>query len=425
MRYVFKSLFAKKWFVIFTIIQMAVGFILLNNALLIGKSIINRNGILTSLIGNIGNTNMVHLSNYSSGETRKTDELKGKLLELIDYIKNSKDIEKVGSFKNDSILIAQDDIYNPPKDMEVELLDENKVMVKYISLPAIFIDDGMYNMVNINISKGRGFNKDDYDLDVAAEIPVIIGENLSKYYNIGDVIVEKTDAPSRYLTKYKVVGILNKGQMFFAGDSNFSSIKNMENALLIPFSKEDNSLDDYFIRYGVNCSYRVKGDADVTQVMNDFDKKSSDLNLTLKSIKYSDDMKEINGVSNGGIFYNAFLAFMLTFFSLLGIVSSILLSVLKNRREYGIRMAIGAKPNDISRGIVIEIIAMFIIAIIIVNLLMIIFPQVLAVQITQKSDYIIFILSSSLVFLIGLIISIIPIKIMKKLDVNDLLRRKE
>ncbi len=425
MRYVFKSLFVKKWFVLLTIIQMVFGFILLNNALLLNKSLINRKTVVTGLIGN---SNIVHLSNYYSGETKKTEEMRNALEQLIDYIKSNKDVELVGSFKNGSILIGEDDIKELQNSyMTVELYDENNNMVKYLSLPGVFMDNEMYNMVKINIKSGRGLREDDFNLDKNLEIPIIVGENISKYYKPGDVIFEQNDTTGRVLTKYKVVGVLKQGQMFIGGDATLSSleVKNMDDAILIPFSKEDNSLDDYFIRYGVNCSYKIRSGANVSQVIDNIDKKCNDLNLTLKSVKYTDEIKEINNLSNEGIFYNAFLAIMLTFFSLLGVISSVMLSILKNKEEYGIRMAVGATTKDISKGIVLEMIVIFILTIIIANTIMILFPQLLAIQITEKSDYLVFLLSCVIVFVIALIASIIPIKRIDKLDVRDLLRRDE
>lgn len=425
MRYVFKSLFIKKWFVILTIIQMVFGFVLLNNALLLSKSLLNRQNIVTSLVGK---TNTIHLSNYSSGDMRSTESTKDNLLDLVDYMKSNENIELVGSFKNSDVLIERDDISEfQNKDMVIELIDESGNPVSYLSLPTVFIDDEMYNMIKIDVAEGRGLTSSDFNLDRGAEIPVIIGENLNKFYDIGDIIVEGNDTSDRDLSKYKIVGVLKKGQMFIGGDATLSSlqINNMDNSILIPFSKEDSAIADYFVRYGINCSYKVKDGADVEEVMTEVDREASDLNLTLKSIKYTDEIKEINNLSNESIFYNIFLAIMLTFFSLLGVISSVMLSILKNREEYGIRMAVGAKPEDISKSIFLEILVIFAITMLIANLAMIIFPQLLAIQITQKSDYLVFILSSIVVFIVALVASIIPVKRINKLDVCDLLRRGE
>jgi|GEM_PF-6258335 len=425
MRYVFKSLFIKKWFVILTIIQMVFGFILLNNALLLSKSLLNREIIVNRLIGN---AKMIHLSNYSSEYTRSTESTKNNLLKLVDYMKSSKDIEWVGSFKNSEILIKRDnDNKFQNSDMIIDLEDENGNSVEFLSIPAVFIDDDMYNMVKIDIAYGRAFTSADFNLNRGLEIPVIIGQDLSKYYKIDDVIAEGRDTQDRILSKYKIVGILKKGQMFMGGDSTLSSlqVKGIDNTILIPFSREDSAIDDFLVRFGINCSYRIKNDADVSRVMNDVDKKCSELNLSLKSIRYTDEIKEINRLSNEGIFYNVFLAIMLTFFSLLGVISSVMLSILKNREEYGIRMAVGARPKDISKGIFLEMLVIFIATILIANLIMIIFPKLLATQLSQKSDYLVFVISSIIIFAVAQIASIIPVKRINKLDVSDLLRRGE
>ncbi len=424
-RYVFKSLMLKKWFVVLTIIQMVFGFVLLNNALLLNKSLNNRKSIITGLIGK---NNIIHLSNYSSGEARRTEEQKNKLLELVDYIKKTPEVESVGSFKNDSILIGEDDIKEfDNSNMMVELEDKDKNLVRYISLPAVFLDDEMYNMMNIGIQNGRELLQEDYSLEKGSEIPVLIGNDLKNFYKPGDVIMERNDIKSRQLSQYKVVGILKKGQKFLGGDATLSSLelKDMDKAMIIPFTKEDDSLEDYYIRYAINCSYKLKNGASTEKIMNDVDKKSNELNLTLKSVSYLEEIKQINSFSNEGIFYNAFLATMLTFFSLLGVVSSMMLSIIKNKVEYGIRMAVGATPKDISKHILWEMVVIFILTILIANIVMIVFPQLRIIPISESSDYLVFLWSSIIVFVVAAIASIIPAKKISSLDVSDLLKRGE
>lgn len=243
----------------------------------------------------------------------------------------------------------------------------------------------------VRIKEGRNFTKEDFDLtSVRDEEPIIIGEGLSEYLKVGQVISIQYDLPMgllpdipaedlTYTRKYKVIGIAEKDSLM-----DFTSITDFSHAVIDnfiiykPFNKvrtfignsegvklgELNELESAII--SSNAIIEAADGVDMENLIGQ-------LNIILKKYDLSKmEFRKLDNTYNRRLdeTKNMFvvmtgLTLMILIFSLSGVLGTTLFLIRKRYTEFGIHLSLGATVNDIIKLVLSELALMTLISTII------------------------------------------------------------
>lgn len=199
------------------------------------------------------------------------------------------------------------------------------------------INYGMLNFLNLKINYGRNFNKDDFKYSYSGKIPIIIGDNLSNIYALGENIYinnSKTDN-----SNFQVIGILKEDQKFFKNDILNAGLVDLSNVILIPsnfdFAASLNT-------YGRNLLYIPNGsEVIISEIDSLFKEYKIPFSISLIKNSVENQYKDDLNILNGYLIIN----FSMIIFSLFGIVVTMIMLVESRKREFGIRLATGATKS--------------------------------------------------------------------------------
>ncbi|KGM96152.1 ABC transporter permease [Clostridium botulinum] len=231
----------------------------------------------------------------------------------------------------------------------------NKVKVNQHEINAMFFNKGALDLYNISICKGN--NKIFSYLKSQDEIPIIISSDLSKKWNLDDIIpitLFKDNRPQNF--KLKVIGITNSDAVFWnsrIGDK--SSIISLKNSIIIPFDKQ------YF--YDEIVDFKMKSNNTVvsTKKIQDLDKfttyfsKINYNNTILDYIEVNELISQVYNRSKPWIVLTLTFSFLLSVLSFIGFIGILISYITFRKREYGIRFALGSTNKELSRLVCGEI----------------------------------------------------------------------
>ena len=177
----------------------------------------------------------------------------------------------------------------------------------------------------------------------AVVIPVIAGGNYNRKYKKGDVISDSEGY------EYKIIGFAEKKQEY-----------------ILPLQgKEMNSLDDSFIcpiyvdmtdsssmcEFVWSCQFVDLGNQKLNDLL-DYNNKNQVLDFHI--INYKNQMEYIKKDYVNGIALEGFFAICLFVFSLVGMISTMIIRVIDNAYEYSVNLLCGATMKDIYSRITYE-----------------------------------------------------------------------
>ncbi|EMA6341815.1 ABC transporter permease [Bacillus cytotoxicus] len=332
-----------------------------------------------------------------------------RLNEFYNFLTTNKKFQFV-SFKEDAVFI--DDF----KGTDNLLLSNDKVKFKGFDQPlsnlkGFFIDKNFLNHFHFKVEKGRSFVEDDFIKGSNKRIPVVLGDNYKKLYKIGDEIRGNI----QHLETFVIIGFLEKNYYFVKGINSLEPI-NLDNYMVIPYQNPIPK-DEFFIG---NFDTRIIHSFIITnnkeETMNLIQEKSRNLNLyTFNLVSYKDKLSNIVEFISSETKYTGFLFSIITLFSILGIVTSIMNSIQHRMKEFGVHILVGATLKDITLRIIIET-AIVVIAGFLISTL-------LAYLLLGNISYIAWTFLTTIILII--VICIIPIYKMIRIDVNTLIKGKE
>jgi len=342
LRIIFKSISKQgiKFKLVF--FQLIIIFISLNFAF----TLINKNLDLKHSIDKLidkDKSAMIGIS-VSSNDTDPINSIN----QIYQRISQLKMVDKIGSFHMDKIKIKKED-FN-----------------------AIYLNKDAFNLYKINVRKG---NSDIFNYKKSTdEIPIIISDDLSKMWNIGNVFTIKMLQSNKSINlRFKVIGIAKNNAVFWdSRNGGRPSINTLSKSIIIPFDKE------YFYDDGINFSMKtqhtivsVKKTQDLKQFKTAFSKLITD-NSRFKYIEVNDLINKIYEASKPWIMLSLIFVVLLSVLSFVGFVGVMTSYITFRKREYGIRFALGSTSKELSRLVCGEILF----ALVITNLISI-FPIII------------------------------------------------
>ena len=308
---------------------------------------------------------------------------------------------------------------------------------EYAYINSLSVNKNALNAFNVELESGRYFEESEYSELEEDILPVVLGYNYKKIFKVGDTIeyVFVND-----IRKAKVVGILKEDETIptdytniYMGRSVNAKNYDLNGIMLIPYGENIpmNRLDisNVFWYNFVILDSKLE-DTKKDDILNEieekiedtieikYNRKSYDKEITAELDKYK-ELKESYSLT----------AVVAIVFSAITMIVSMLNSIKKRKREFGIYISSGATMKDIVGIIFFQMIAMVIIALIMTIVLLktyFVFFEVDSISLGH--DRINFsIIFKILIFgvIYSSIASIIPLRKLSKLEIHDLLRRDD
>lgn len=270
----------------------------------------------------------------------------------------------------------------------------------------------------------------------AGNIPVLIGGGFKEIYKIGDIIKkselikESSDEDDERVVEInlEVVGTVKDETVLTTNwnhDKFMESADLSESTIIVPITKDITRFSLNWVIY--DSSSQLSGP--ILKLNNNVDRKvlenrlsellseikGDDIDLTFKLVPMSSNdevMKSLYSDSTKTII----IGITIIILSIMGLIIIILGEVNKRKREFGIKLAVGATIKDISKELIKEIFTLTCCS----TIISFCFMYLVIGAINLKLSF----LLANLFLIIGLtiLISIIPILEIKKLKVIELIR---
>lgn len=306
----------------------------------------------------------------------------------------------------------KDEFYNSKSSKDKYVINPtDNIQGKFSSIKGLYVDYSYIKHFPLDIKSGRTLKKEDFDRD---DIPVVLGGDYKDIYKTGDEF-DYFDYHSMRMRKLKVVGILNKYQYMFDG----FGIDTLDDRVICP-------LQD--IKTDGNCHMKVQTWLSSTYVITSNKDKTAD---EIRSISDNLGLYSFNLVSmqhekqylikftvknlKAAILLNTVILLFLA----VGIITVQLNSIKDKRVEYGIHLLCGASKKDIILRNIYSV-AMYLG----IGMLIGSYIEYKRLMMFNAHDYDgrIFIMLFIIYLILVAVISYVPCRKLKKLQVNDVVR---
>lgn len=423
---IIKSMWSKKISVLFIIIQLSVTIFMIFNLLTNFNVFSQQKSEISEILGE----NKDKVLQIIFNDLYPTEAFSEKAYELEEYTKSIDGVEDSGGFFDTGY------VFNELKN-NVEYINivSNlyKGTIKEQSLSqtdCILIDKNINSLMNLKVTEGRNFNKEDFNLASDDLIPVIVGAKFKTAVNIGDIISTNEVSCDNKTIRYTVVGFLEANSSWISGSSDYISNipTNLDEYFIMPFNKDMQKSMLVVTAKSTSYFLCVNEKYDVDKVKAKIYKKSKELGLNNECYTVDESLEEYKKEhidAYKSIIITTSIAIVISIFT---ITATILASIQKRKREIGIRIVTGASISYIRKLFLGEIICITCVSAIIAvsyityekyeyytDFLMSSFniSQVL----NEKSIF----LLVCLIFVIVLISSYIPLRKLKKLQPKELI----
>lgn len=396
-----RAIIKSKMFSLIISIQLIVAFFTLIAAInMIGGSL--NQLIRFKSIFNENSTIIIHSAEKDNSSVEIDEANKQKIFRYYEELLRDKNISKMGIMNTNSIK------YESIQDLECISDGEKSGFVN-----TIFADENFYRYIeNIVLISGRNFLNEDFNKTEKDIVPVIISEDLMKYLALGDI----------FDGKYEVIGILkNNNKLFYNNNGNlYLGVTQKENTIIIPVNYKDEKNIDYVINNFMNNAIITLKDQSLTnqyieKLNNDFANISL---MNLKVTKVINEKNQFMELTRNGIVATVSISGLLIIYSFFGIMSIILTSLIRRKKEFGVKLSFGWTIRDICIQVIQEIFLIVISSYVISVLLSLI---LLKDEMYQLNIYIYGVLLL-VVLLLTVIYSIIPISRIRKMNIVMLIK---
>lgn len=261
------------------------------------------------------------------------------------------------------------------------------------------IDEEFQSVFKLKCIKGRLFSQDNFK-HTGSEIPLILGYDFQKYYDLDDIICDDDDQ------LYRVVGFLEKSS-FYLNPSRGSLIYLLDKAFVIPLQPDRFEAWDYCS--AINSTFIITDDS---ENLHDIQEKSNKLGLyTFESISFTDQLQYLLEANRFEVLTIGFIMTTTLIFSIIGFISNLIQFINIHMKEFAIHLLCGGRVISIIQRILIQI------------FFIILLSDIIVIAIHRFSMTTFLTITCSL--LIGLIILVYPIMMLSRIQINNILRRSQ
>ncbi|RXI42113.1 hypothetical protein DP129_00430 [Clostridium tetani] len=310
-----------------------------------------RNEFIKKLDYSITSKNRYYFLPYQSEFYVSPEKSKENKLELIDFIRNDNRVVGIGSFR--TMLMPSSNIENFKKIYESLKVDNFQSNSNNVNI--LKIDYEYFKLMNFSKVEGEIFKKEDF-YKKNSTYNVLVGHNFKKYFDIGDELHVTKDL------KYKIIGFLPKDYTIFLS----STIMNLENANSAIICPEDLQLKDDAVilkeKFFGGIQFILKDNVEYDKVINDFYKKSDNLNVEVNFLKFEDNVERFHEALEPVIRIELLKVIIFLFFTLVAVISLVIYSINNGKKEFGVLICTGIKLRELIFSILYEWILLIIIA---------------------------------------------------------------
>lgn len=422
-----KTLKSKKFIVFLMIIQLAYGITILNDVF--------------SLVG-VENKKLNNFNKMVDNENTYLIEVEGgeyiynfynDLDDIYDEIGKLESVRKTYIVFPFPMIVDEIDNINNDKYENIEN--------GYLHQSKILIDSNFNNKYKLKVVEGRTLDKNDFNKDYRKEnIPILLGNDfigkkkIGEIYNIKDIASvnkenRKENDPELIYEEinFEVVGFLEKDAIPVTTDklgSIASSVIFSDAITIIPAVKNYLSfgtgvalgdMGAYVECYEGITEEKIKSDIEnIIKKYKEESKVKDHLEPQVRLVEREGTKEALkNNINNSKI-----LGGILVFLSTLGIASTMIGDIKNRKNEFGIKISQGASINTICKEMIYEILILVSLSVILALIFLLSKYGIKAITIKLILTDII------IISLITTIISILPIRVIKKMEIVKLLRGK-
>lgn len=321
----------------------------------------------------------------------------------IEFITDPNSIEKMNELY--SFMTTSFDVFTASSQEYLFLKDEglDPFVVYHSGTSKAFnllkIDQNFASVYDLNCVEGELFTSEDFQSE--GTIPLLLGYDFQKYYQLGDIITDTHDV------RYQVRGFLEKSS-YFLQPGKSDEVYLLDSWFVVPLTPEI-FMDSADFDPIIMSTYIFADDAsDLEKIRN----KSTELDLySLEFRSFAQQMQWIREDFNLLIKLIGFILVVVLLFSIIGLVSNITQFIDSHIKEFSIHLLCGGQVRSIIQRIVVTI------------GLMLLPACILAIAIHRFTATTIITLLFSI--FIGGVVAIFPAIKLSRLGIINLLRRSE
>jgi len=281
-----------------------------------------------------------------------------------------------------------------------ENLEEFSVIDPDNAFFLVIIDNEFQDVFKLKCAEGRIFSTDDFK-DTGSEIPLLLGYDFQKYYDLDDMIVDNEGKC------YRIVGFLEKSS-FFLDPLKGEVIYWLDKAFVAPL-QPDKFKDILDYDSAILSTFIITDDTGNLQLIQE---KSNELGLyTFEFRSFTEQLKVIIDYANYKIEYLGFIMTIILIFAIISFISTLVQFITTHTKEFAIHLLCGGRIIDIINRILIQV------------FIVILLSDIVVIIIHKLSMVSLLTIASSL--LIGLIIIIYPVVMLSKKQLNTILKRSQ
>ncbi|MDD4066979.1 MAG: hypothetical protein PHH22_03295 [Clostridia bacterium] len=455
-RYAFVGIWKNRMLSLLLILQLIVCFVFFVQFINLYNEINERSNVVLRQY----DTNGIYFLKCQQEEIK--DRLKDKSFEELEKIETG--IKSfINNSKSFSILVCKNDIFSMPLNNKMQNLNLNSqnviikdsnekiVNLNVLDVPSYTINMTYLDRFGLNIKKGRNFDIKEFDLNSFTEvIPIIVGSNWEKYYDVGDVISIYNVIKGENVFR-KIVGILEKdAKLFLHSYYTQDYIEDINNIIILPqldTTEYMNKYEEYITQLNISYDKNAlkieeivnlfnvlivsQNNATKDEIYEEFNKELETLKLNTIDLETIEDRFIVEKESTQRLMQqNQFVFILLFIFSFIGITITFIVCTNMRLKEYAIHILNGSTKKDIYIRIFWELFIINIISIIFAIAYINVELYSQYVNIPQSENFIYFApryMMPSLLLNIGIIVmviisSVIPIIKLKNTDISNILK---
>lgn len=214
-----------------------------------------------------------------------------------------------------------------------------------------YLNENSSRVFNLPLKEGRYFGKEDYHYQRKEKIPVVLGEEFRKFYQIED----------EFLDRYKIIGFLDKEAVLLDPKAYKKPIY-LNKTVLLPFNDKDMGELSYIDNFFGSTWMKTSHPEELLQLQKTLNEKEL---YTLNFRMISDQMEVVFKDSAKDIQFLLFLSVSVLVFSLISMICSIVTFIQEKKRELAIHLMAGANNSDIILRMLLPIGLIFILTMIV------------------------------------------------------------
>jgi ABC-type antimicrobial peptide transport system permease subunit len=263
------------------------------------------------------------------------------------------------------------------------------------------IDQKFLSVFKLKCVKGKMFSTDDFK-DTGSEIPLLLGYDFQKYYDLDDIIYGDEGH------SYRVIGFLEKSSFYLdplRGDIIFW----LDKAFVVPVQPDKFGDDTTYYESALSSTFIITDD---TENLQKIQKKSNELDLyTYEYRSFTKQLQYLLEATRFKVMITGFMMAIILIFSSIGLISNLVHFITTHTKEFAIHLLCGGQVKSIIQRILIQ------------TFLIILIADIIVIIIHKFSPVTLLTVISSLV--IGLIITVYPAIMLSKTEINNILKRSQ